>query len=174
MAPDRVPDLLAEIEDRVTYTQSDDLEWALERVTRLCASAYVDASVYRTKLLKGFGYPDETFRAAQDARALTIVLKEYRAAAEALRQSQEALDVLRKRFSPDEYPCRRCGCMEWEHKYQGLPKCICGSCSAFEPFLALAPPRGETWFTRQANETKQDAQQLPEWLGGTPPDGRDK
>src|SRR5688572_13585166 len=40
---------------------SDDLPWALERVQRLCASAYVDASVYRTKLLKGFGYPNETF-----------------------------------------------------------------------------------------------------------------
>jgi deoxycytidylate deaminase len=53
----------------------DDFDWAVERVTRMCASAYVDASVYRQKLLKGFGYPNETFRAAQDARALSIVLE---------------------------------------------------------------------------------------------------
>jgi hypothetical protein len=74
----------------------DDLPWALERVTRLCASAYVDASIYRAKLLKGFGYPNETFRAAQDARALTIVLTALEATearAAALAQERDALQL---------------------------------------------------------------------------------
>lgn len=54
--------------------QPEDFAWAIDRVTRMCASALVDAQVYRQKLLKGFGYPNETFRAAQDYRALSIVL----------------------------------------------------------------------------------------------------
>lgn len=53
----------------------NDYEWALERVTKMCASALVDAQIYRQKLLKGFGYPDETFRSAQDYRALSIILQ---------------------------------------------------------------------------------------------------
>jgi hypothetical protein len=52
----------------------DDYEWAYQRVVDLCANALADAQVYRQKLLKGFGYPNETFRAAQDYRALRIVL----------------------------------------------------------------------------------------------------
>lgn len=71
-------------------SRQEDLEWALERVNRLCASALVDAQVYRTKLLKGFGYPNEVFRSAQDFRALLIVLNDRRAArAELQRLSQE-------------------------------------------------------------------------------------
>ena len=52
----------------------DDYEWALDRVTRMCASALVDAQIYRQKLLKGFGYPNEVFHSAQDYRALNIIL----------------------------------------------------------------------------------------------------
>lgn len=52
----------------------EDWEWALDRVNRMCASALVDAQVYRQKLLKGFGYPNEVFSRAQDHRALLIVL----------------------------------------------------------------------------------------------------
>ena len=52
----------------------DDYQWARERVNSMCASALLDAQVYGKKLLKGFGYPDETFGRAQDYRALLIVL----------------------------------------------------------------------------------------------------
>jgi len=51
-----------------------DLEWAVERVTKMCAIAYVNASRFGLKLIKGFGYPDEAFSDAQDARALATVL----------------------------------------------------------------------------------------------------
>ena len=54
--------------------QMADFAWARERVVGMCANAFADARVYGLKLLKGFGYPNETFRAAQDARALQIVL----------------------------------------------------------------------------------------------------
>jgi hypothetical protein len=53
----------------------DDFEWAKERATNMCAAALIDAQVYRQKLLKGFGYPNETFARAQDYRALNIVLE---------------------------------------------------------------------------------------------------
>jgi hypothetical protein len=53
----------------------EDFEWARERVVKMCASELVNASVYGKKLLKGFGYPDEAMRAAQDGRALQIVLE---------------------------------------------------------------------------------------------------
>lgn len=52
----------------------DDANWAVNRVVNMCACAYVDATVYGRKLLKGFGWPNETFHAAQDARALSTVL----------------------------------------------------------------------------------------------------
>lgn len=52
----------------------DDYDWAVDRVTRMCAANFVNAAVYGKKLLKGFGYPNETFSYAQDARALKIVL----------------------------------------------------------------------------------------------------
>jgi hypothetical protein len=52
----------------------DDYEWARERAQRMCAAALMDAQVYRQKLLKGFGYPNETFGRAQDYRALSIIL----------------------------------------------------------------------------------------------------
>lgn len=61
---------------------SDDYEWAHERVVSMAASAYADARVHGLKLLKGFGYPDEVMRRAQDYRALSIIL-------EALRELQQ-------------------------------------------------------------------------------------
>lgn len=62
------------VADLRQLAQIPDREWALERVTRMQASAMADAAVYGKKLLKGFGYPDEVFSRAQDARALSIVL----------------------------------------------------------------------------------------------------
>jgi hypothetical protein len=64
----------------VRVANTADAEWALQRVTDLCGNAYADAAVYGKKLLKGFGYPNESFRAAQDARALAIVLDRLKAA----------------------------------------------------------------------------------------------
>jgi hypothetical protein len=52
----------------------DVFEWALQRVTAMCASALVDASIHGKRLLKGFGYPNEAFGRAQDHRALRILL----------------------------------------------------------------------------------------------------
>jgi hypothetical protein len=51
-----------------------EIEWAIERATSMCASALLDAQVYGKRLLKGFGYPNETFGRAQDHQALRIVL----------------------------------------------------------------------------------------------------
>jgi len=68
--------------------KGEDYAWAHERVTRLCASALVDAQVYRQKLLKGFGYPNETFRSAQDYRALSIVLDRVASLSTALQQME--------------------------------------------------------------------------------------
>lgn len=59
-------------------TDHEDWNWAIERVTSMCASALLDAQVYRQKLLKGFGYPNETFARAQDYRALNIVLEKLK------------------------------------------------------------------------------------------------
>lgn len=53
----------------------EDFDWALQRVQLMRASAYADAEVYGKKLLKGFGYPNEVMSRAQDARALSIVLR---------------------------------------------------------------------------------------------------
>jgi hypothetical protein len=55
-------------------TEDDDYAWARERAVNMCASALLDAQVYRQKLLRGFGYPNETFARAQDYRALAILL----------------------------------------------------------------------------------------------------
>jgi hypothetical protein len=75
-------------------TETDDAEWALQRATDLCASASVDAAVYGKKLLKGFGYPNESFRAAQDARALSMVLDRLKAAeAECVTLRAQLVDV---------------------------------------------------------------------------------
>ena len=60
----------------------DDWEWALDRVTKMCGAALADAHVYGKKLLKGFGYPNETFGRAQDYRALSIVLDYIRSSSE--------------------------------------------------------------------------------------------
>jgi hypothetical protein len=56
------------------WQEDDDYAWARERAVNMCASALLDAQVYRQKLLRGFGYPNETFARAQDYRALAILL----------------------------------------------------------------------------------------------------
>lgn len=68
--------LIQRAQETIPETTVDltDAEWAIDRVTRMAGAAYADAIVYRKKLLKGFGYPNETFSRAQDARALSIVL----------------------------------------------------------------------------------------------------
>jgi DNA repair exonuclease SbcCD ATPase subunit len=58
----------------------------------MCANALIDAQVYRQKLLKGFGYPNETFARAQDYRALDIVLKSLVALREQHEEVSERLD----------------------------------------------------------------------------------
>lgn len=63
-------------QERPHAEKTEDLEWAAERVRSMCASAFIDAGVYGPKLLKGFGYPNETFSRAQDARALQMVLQQ--------------------------------------------------------------------------------------------------
>ena len=70
------PDRIAQIRQREQQATGDDFAWAKDRVVKMCGSALADAMVYGKKLLKGFGYPNETFRAAQDHRALSIVLAE--------------------------------------------------------------------------------------------------
>jgi len=52
----------------------DDFTWALQRVENMAAANLVNAQVYGAKLLRGHGYPNETFSYAQDHRALRIVL----------------------------------------------------------------------------------------------------
>lgn len=74
--------------------QSDE-QWALERLTRQCASALVNAQVFGKKLLKGFGYPDESFCYAQDYKALSIVLELVAQLRQALAESAEERDRLR-------------------------------------------------------------------------------
>lgn len=74
--------------------RAEDVEWALERVTKMCASALVDARVYGRKLLKGFGYPNETFGRAQDYRALSIVLALLTARETALQQAIKSVTPL--------------------------------------------------------------------------------
>jgi hypothetical protein len=79
------------------FRLDEDWEWAIERVTSMCASALLDAQVYRQKLLKGFGYPNETFARAQDYRALNIVLERLK------REGAVPLDASHVRLS-----CRHC------------------------------------------------------------------
>jgi hypothetical protein len=52
----------------------EDLKWAIDRVNNMAAIALVNAGRLGKKILKGFGYPDEVFSDAQDARALMTVL----------------------------------------------------------------------------------------------------
>lgn len=97
-----------------TLGRDDDYEWALERVQLLCASAYIDAVIYGKKLLKGFGYPNETFRAAQDAHALSIVLARCAALETALRalthkwRYDDAEDVIRRGYAEAGFAMQSC------------------------------------------------------------------
>jgi hypothetical protein len=74
--------------------EATKLPWALERVRRMCAAAYVDAAVYGKKLLKGFGYPNEAFSRAQDALALGAVLDERQALLDAMPDAHKHLSPL--------------------------------------------------------------------------------
>jgi hypothetical protein len=92
-------------EGRAAARRAEDYEWALQRVTNMRDHALIDAQVYGPKLLKGFGYPDETFSQAQNYRALNILLTECdrrSRAVEALRRSglDHVVDL------PDKHPLR--------------------------------------------------------------------
>jgi hypothetical protein len=79
----------------LTLDELEDLPWAIERATNMCASALIDAQVYRQKLLKGFGYPNETFSRAQDHRALLIILSALQAVrAEGIRPSRVRMNEM--------------------------------------------------------------------------------
>jgi hypothetical protein len=56
-------------------SEPEEYAWAYQRVVNMAANARCDARIYGLKLLKGFGYPNEVFSRAQDARALQIVLE---------------------------------------------------------------------------------------------------
>lgn len=74
----------------------DDLEWALDRVRKLFAVYYVNASRFGSKLLKGFGYPDEVLSNAADARALATVLAQVETLTAALREAEATRAQLRQ------------------------------------------------------------------------------
>jgi hypothetical protein len=82
----------------MTSEDADDYAWALDRVTRMCAANEVNAQVYGVKLLKGQGYPNETFSYAQDYQALSIVLS-------ALQQADQERDQLRAELAAAREAC---------------------------------------------------------------------
>lgn len=90
---------------------SDDFAWAHERVQRLCASDHANAMFFGNKLISGFPYHTETFRAAQNARAMSIVLAE--------------LDRLRAAEAEQRHRCSGCG-HRWEGPLKGAE--LCGDC----------------------------------------------
>ncbi len=98
--------------DRLTerdeqFPDYGDLEWARSRVIDMCASAFTDARLHGAKLLKGFGYPNEVFGRAQDARALATILS---------------------RFDAPTQPCAGCAALREEvEKYRTAASVLCGA-----------------------------------------------
>lgn len=108
--------------------QIEDFDWALDRVQRMCASAYLDAQVYGKRLLKGCGYPNESFSRAQDARALSILLNKVTGAlspagrrppesSDVRHRLQLAEDAIAAQMRSEEHyaSCAVCGAFREEH-----------------------------------------------------------
>jgi hypothetical protein len=89
-AQDRLQPMAPGAPDIPALIKPPDFAWAHQRVTNMAEANLINAQVYGAKLLKGHGYPNETFSYAQDYRALSIVLD----ALSALSASHEALTAM--------------------------------------------------------------------------------